>query len=456
MKKLTPVNITSLALTSLLLSGASITNAQESNSIFDFDDFKPNDYTVGDHVFSFHGYTRMGLMSSDNGKTAAHFQAPGAGAKFRLGNESDTQLRFQLNYQNKPKGTSETYTKVVVAVEDYQQLGNTRDFKMNQLPKAYIEFGNVLGGALGEGVSVWAGRRWYERKGMFMNDYFWINSGQKAHYGAGIEGIKVGEAELKLAAFKHKNVDAQGINAFAANKDDVTSKSYDARLLNMPLTDNTKLNLWSRYVKRGAEDTLGYDDETGLGLGFWFDTKNVFGGKNTFAVTHNTGASIREKTTSSNPINESAGYDLSKASMLEVNNTWLWDDKENYAVQWVTIYRSEDFGQDGAEGDTIKWYSTGVRPHFYINQHWSVATELGVDYVDNEIKGISGNVSKATVALQLSPNTGYMTRPVIRLYGTYATWSNDLVGNVGNSPDNAPYGNDNSGWTIGLQMEHIW
>ena len=56
-------------------------------------------------AFEFHGYFRSGFGGNGNGGQQVAFQAPGAGAKYRLGNETETysELIFVNNWLN-PKG----------------------------------------------------------------------------------------------------------------------------------------------------------------------------------------------------------------------------------------------------------------------------------------------------------------------------------------------------------------
>ena len=44
---------------------------------------------TGQQSLEFHGYFRGGLGMSEHGETQAKFQAPGARAKYRLGNEPE-------------------------------------------------------------------------------------------------------------------------------------------------------------------------------------------------------------------------------------------------------------------------------------------------------------------------------------------------------------------------------
>lgn len=405
-----------------------------------------------DHRFDFHGYARGGLLTSSGGSTAAEFFAPGAGAKFRLGNESDVQLRLRMNYLYGSNTKMEPYFKAVLAVEDYQRLGNSNEFKLDRVPKAWLEFGNLSGTS----VSFWLGRRWYERRGAYLNDYWWVNSGQKSNIGAGLEGINLGPGELKLAIFNHRDDKVAGVGTVAGATGTVTATTVDARFEKIPVTDSASLNFWGIYANRDKQEDLNFSNETGWGIGSWWEQEGVLGGKNTLAMTYRAGAAMHRNTYNARPVTESMGYDLSNSSQWELHNSWRWDDKTNYAIEGILLARSRDFGQAGVSGEVIRWYSVGARPMMYLSKQWNLVADVGIDYVDNEIQGVKGNVSKTSLALQLSADKGYMSRPALRLFMTYARWSDDLVGLVGSRPDDAPYGDDSQGWSAGLQLEHIW
>ena len=403
-------------------------------------------------AFSFHGYTRLNLSMSENGSTAARYIVPGAAAKYRLGNEPDTLIRVQLHYNNEKAETKEPYIQAVVSAQAYQTNGSSDSLSFNKIPKAYIKFGNHLS----EDVSFWLGRRWYDRKGSYINDYWWLNTGQWANIGMGVEGVKLLNGEFKAAMFRHEDTDVTNAININNSTGTLNSTTLDLRLIDISVTDTSFINFWAFSALRHENQALGYDNETGFGIAAWLDTKDLLGGKNALAVTYKTGAAIQKSTYSSTPVNETMGYDLSKASLWEINNTWTWDDFDNYSIQWFTLFRSENHGKDGVTGDTIQWVTTGARPVFYLNRYLSIATEIGFDYVDNEILGAAGDLSKFSVALQLSEGKGFMNRPTLRIFATYAAWGDEWIGYIGNSPNDAPYGDTNKGWSIGAQVEHIW
>ena len=69
--------------------------------------------------FEFHGYMRSGEGLNSEGGQMVAFQAPGAGAKYRLGNEADTygELIFVNNWLNPEHDTDKAWMRTEVLVE---------------------------------------------------------------------------------------------------------------------------------------------------------------------------------------------------------------------------------------------------------------------------------------------------------------------------------------------------
>lgn len=420
-------------------------------TVFSFN-VSASELSVDEHNFSFHGYARIGLATSSEVDQAVNYYAPGAWAKYRLGNEADTLIRLRLSYRWGDVSDTKPYINAEIATQGYQLTGSSEKLEFNKIPKAHLEFVNFVD----EGVSVWLGRRWYERKGAYINDYWWLNSGQWAEAGMGIEGLSLGDGEVKIALFKHEDDDVSAYQGENNTLGNVNSTTLDIRYQGLKPTSDSTLNFWALFAKRDENIALGFENRTGFGVGSWLDTPSIFGGKNTLALTYRKGAAMQQSTYNSKPINENMGFDLDHSNVFEVNNTWTWDNHEQYAVQWVAIARLQETGVAGVDTDKIDWFSTGARPIFYLSDTFNIATELGVDYVDNGVLGVKGSLSKATVALQYSPEKKFMSRPVIRFYVTYADWSKELEGLVGYTDNDELYGVQSNGWTIGGQVEHIW
>jgi len=106
--------------------------------------------------------------------------------------------------------------------------------------------------------------------------------------------------------------------------------------------------------------------------------------------------------------------------------------------------------------------TVGVRPVYWISDNIAIQGAAAFSYEDNTrgdsgtpAFGRSGQSGIFTIAPTVKPKGGFFSRPEIRVFATYAVWSNSLKGTSasGGSP---PYvGNTNQGWLIGSQME-IW
>jgi maltoporin len=106
--------------------------------------------------------------------------------------------------------------------------------------------------------------------------------------------------------------------------------------------------------------------------------------------------------------------------------------------------------------------SAGIRPVWWISDNIAIQGVAAGSYIDNvrtssgtPAFGRSGQEGIFTIAPTIKPKGGFFTRPEIRLFATYAIWSNSLKG-TNASGGFPPYnGNTNQGWLIGSQME-IW
>ena len=70
-------------------------------------------------TFEFHGYFRAGYGQNSAGGQQVAFQAPGAGAKYRLGNEAETygEFIFVNNWVNPDHATDKAWMKTEVMLE---------------------------------------------------------------------------------------------------------------------------------------------------------------------------------------------------------------------------------------------------------------------------------------------------------------------------------------------------
>jgi maltoporin len=421
------------------------------------------DLLRGQGVLTTSGYFRAGIGASEGGATQAKFIAPGAQSKYRLGNEPDTNIEIELDFRwyteaAGRRGESAPYSEFVFMIDSYAEHGNSDALEMDRVAKAYIVFANMIG----KGIDVWAGRRRYYRKDIHLNDHFWLNPGQGSQAGAGIEDIRFGPGTLKIALFRFEDTGVKGLPSFETETGLLNSEILDLRLTDIPLTQDGALTLWGQLARREENENLGFETQDGYALGLWHRKEGLFGGdsRNRFAVTFRQGAAMVQGTFNGRPVREnfSTGYALSDSYALEINNDLLYETGGPFSVQWGVVLREDNRGVTpaGGAGDTVSWYSTGLRPVFYLTDHLSLAWETGVDYVENEPLAVDGYLLKSTLALQVAQSRGYFSRPVLRVFFTGAWWSDAFAGLVGSAPGDAPYGDEDHGWTLGAQVETWW
>lgn len=400
------------------------------------------DILTGQHSLEFHGYFRGGIGMSENGTTQAKFQVPGTRAAYRLGNEPDTnlELQFNYNYDMSKSESDKSHVQGIIMLDGYKTHGESNDFSVGNLAQGYLSFNQFFN----NDIKLWLGRRYYDRKDIHINDHTWLNPGQGAHAGFGIEDIKMGTGKLNIALFRYEDTFTNEL---------INSTGLDIRWHGLEVSNNSKLTLWAGLTARHKVTALNYANKTGYGIGAWLDHKseNI---SNTSVIIYQTGAAITQGDYNARPIREGDGWNLDDATAFEVSNTLTYEKLPDYSVQWTVMVRQEDHGLAG--NTKFNWVSTGARPVFYFSKHMNLALEASIDSIDDKLNNRSGTLTKFTTALQITADRGFYNRPVMRFFITLADWSDELKGLVGNTPGNAPYANDTQGWSVGAQAEVWW
>src|ERR1700730_11171545 len=140
--------------------------------------------------FEFHGYFRSGYGLNSKGGSQVAFQAPGADAKYRLGNEAETygEFIFVNNWLNPEHNSDKAWLKTEVMIEantgnyaSYTNFpGNTGNDQF-RLREAFVRGGHILESQ--PDAKFWAGERYYRRQHIEINDFYPldIGSNQRAH-----------------------------------------------------------------------------------------------------------------------------------------------------------------------------------------------------------------------------------------------------------------------------------
>ena len=389
------------------------------------------------HDFGTKGYFRIGAGFSDDDSSQAAFQAPGAGAKYRLGNENDTYSEIGF-FDTMRLDANGPYVHVVTMPSFYSAQGFKIEF--DGLAELYAEAGDFTT-ALGN-PKIWVGRRYYDRHDIHINDFFFLNTLQLFDAG-GIRDMDLGFGKLALAMGR-KNDDTVKT---------VYQSRYDARLSDIAVNRNGSIMFWGAYYGSGGDKA--YKELDGYALGVMHTQQEFFGGFNKFMVQYGSGlgrgAGLRDLDPAAKQVRTSADADAFKdAKTLRVLNTNVIEMDPNWAVMTSFVYQdSESKKYDGIDQT---WISLGARPMWFLHKNFRVPLELGWDYVDNKVNNTKGSLLKATLAAEFALDRGFWARPVLRLFVTYATWSDEFKGAVGGSA----HANKTDGFSIGVQAEHWW
>lgn len=404
--------------------------------------------------FEFHGYLRSGFgMNGEGGKMEA-FKAPGAGAKYRLGNESDTygELGLTHNWLREDDPLEAPYVRTTVMLSysstenfTYDSLNNVDDGNDIALRQAFIEGGNVIPGY--PDIRFWGGQRYYRRHDIHINDFYYLDM---SGYGGGVEDVPLGDFGKLALAWIGGSVDD-----YVTDNGDVAKQNLDLRIydIDVPLG---KLSLWFDLATTkggevrnianpdGSRMSIGSSNGWALGLIHRTGEEAFLGGYNEFTVQYGQGAAYNFASTL-----DSSGPDLDSADRFRATNHFTIQPSPHFSMQALGLYEETDYG---GEDSLERWSSLGMRPIYHFNDRFSVALETGVDWVRSEPQDTEGHLWKITLAPQISMGGKFFSRPVLRGFVTYAKWSDGFRGRIGGDA----YENATDGLSYGIQVEAWW
>jgi maltoporin len=402
----------------------------------------------------YHGYFRSGFgMNGEGGKMEA-FKAPGAGAKYRLGNESDTygEIGLTHNWLREDDPLASPYVRTTAMISystgenfSYDSLNNRDQGNDIALRQAFVEAGNVFRDS--PDIRFWAGQRYYRRHDIHINDFYYLDM---SGYGGGVEDVPVGNFGKLALAWIGGSVDN-----YATDNGDVAKQNIDLRLYDIKAPGG-KLTLWFDYSNtKGGEvrDVFKADGSEfhvqgsggwAVGLIHRTEEEKLWGGYNEFSIQYGEGAAYNFASTL-----DASGPDLDEASRFRVTDHITIQPSKHFSAQLVGVYEDTSYGGPHSRE---RWASLGARPVYHFNDRFSVALEGGIDWTDSDPLGADGHLWKITLAPQLSRGGKFFSRPVLRAFITYAGWGDDFKGRVGGRA----YENATEGWSYGLQAEAWW
>jgi maltoporin len=408
-------------------------------------------------AFEFHGYARSGYGVNSVGGQQVAFEAPGAEAKYRLGNEAETyaELIFVANWLNPDHDSNKAWFRSEFMVEantsnseNYAPVGDATGADQFRFREAFVQAGNVFENQ--PGAKFWAGERYYRRQHIDSNDFYPLDM---SGYGGGVEDWNVGFGKLALAFLNTARPDIVTVNGNLA-KSNIDARLYDVK---------GPLGLWGMWfdyatskggtitsaTAAGSTFVTTIPTSDGYAFGFRHQRLEWHGGYNTFMIQYGTGAASNfsnpgNGTTIPNP---TPYIDYSRQFLATEQVVYQPNDK--FAVMPIFIYQRTRDGDP--QHDWAQWVSFGARPAVFLTQHLSLTGDCGFDRT--HLPGsYEGWLRKCTFAPQIGPDRKFFGRPVLRAFVTYANWSSGFRGLVGG----VPFENRTNGLTYGVQAEHWW
>jgi maltoporin len=394
--------------------------------------------------FEFHGYFRSGYGLNGEGGQQVAFQAPGADAKYRLGNEAETyaELIFVNNWLNPERHSDKAWMRTEFMIEanttnsaSYANFPDGTGNDQFRLREAFIQAGNILD--FQPDAKFWAGERYYRRQHIEIDDFYPLDM---SGYGGGVEDINLRVGKMAVAFLSGARPDIVTANGYLA-KSNIDVRFYDMK---------GPLGLWAGWfnyaTSKGGITPTGTVIPTSDGYAFGFRHQRLewHGGYHTFSVQYGTGAANNFSTS----IDDPTPFLHSSARFLFVEHL-LYQPNDRFAIMPIFVYQRSKDGNP--QHDWLQWVSFGARPEIFFTKYISLALEAGFDHT-HSIGQYDGWLRKVTIAPQIGAGRKFFSRPVLRAFLTYSSWSDGFRGFVGG----VPYLNRTDGLSYGVQAETWW
>ena len=402
-------------------------------------------------AFEFHGYFRSGYGLNSEGGQQVAFQAPGADAKYRLGNEAETygEFIFVDNWLNPRRSGDKAWMKSEVMIEantsnaaTYANFPGNNGNDQFRLRESFVQAGNLIG--FQPDAKFWAGNRYYHRYHIEINDFYPLDM---SGYGGGVEdwNLRIGKISVAYLSGARPDIVTQNGNYAKSN--------IDVRLYNIKGPAGF-FGVWFDYADaKGGTTPEGTVIPTtdGWAVGLRHQKLEWHGGYEAFSVQYGKGAASTFNTSLDDP-----SPFLKHSEKLLIAEHLLIQPNSKFAIMPIFIFQRK---RDGIPGHGFTdWASFGARPEIFFNRYISLAFEGGFDHTEGFAVTQNGNTNfdgwlrKITIAPQLGAGREFFSRPVLRAFLTYANWSNGFRGLVGG----VPFEDRTSGLTYGVQAETWW
>jgi maltoporin len=391
--------------------------------------------------------------------------AGGLLSKYRLGNECEVWGEFQLTtvvYAGTDGSVAHVHFMPTAFIPTtkigYPSTGVTSSDNGSPGTGATVAFPNLYVDIQGipwlAGGTAWAGTRYYKRESVYISDFFYWNP---SGVGAGIEDIHLGkDLKLSYAAFA---VDGEPTGTPQLPLLEDFGIRNDLQLRGIKPYASGEFQVGFQYIAALSSST---DHNSGMPRtnqthGGWGVTvqhvQKLLGGDNKLAFQYGKGAGTGFGTLGRFYAPDFSLYNDPSESRLRLVEVLTIQPADWLGAQADFVYQHDDLGNAGAK---TNWYSTGTRVSLAFTEHAKLLGEAGYDSVKKSNGADRQWLAKFTVAPAITAGKGFMTRPELRIFYTYAMW--DEAARVSNIDSGGIYTQTNklSGATFGVQGETWW
>jgi maltoporin len=407
--------------------------------------------------FEFHGYFRSGFGLNSRGGQQVAFEAPGAQAKYRLGNETESyaELIFVNNWVNPDHDSDKAWFRSEFLIE--ANTSNSEDFANSSIGvgsdqfrvrEAFVQAGNLFESQ--PNAKFWAGERYYRRQHIDSDDFFPLDM---SGYGGGVEDLdlKFGKAAVAFIGVASPDLVIQNGN--------LTTSRIDATVYDV----KGPLGLWGVWfdhaTSKGGQIKSESDSNSvaitnvpstnGYAYGIRHQRLEWHGGYHTLLIQYGTGAASNFSGPGIGTTVPTPSPDTAKSKQFLATEQIVLQPNDKFAV--MPIFLFQRLKNLNTQNEWQQWVSFGVRPEVFLTKHLSLTGDCGFDHT--HLPGsYEGWLRKCTFAPQIGTDRKFFGRPVLRAFVTYANWSNGFRGLVGG----VPFENAKAGLTYGIQAEHWW
>ncbi|MDN3682008.1 carbohydrate porin [Vibrio tapetis subsp. quintayensis] len=401
----------------------------------------------------YHGYMRAGMgFNVDGGSQYSYGNGgPGAHVVGRLGDESDMYGEFILNANklyDKDGNTFNAHTLLAFGTAEdganqrdtrgssFQGIGEMNDPWSGQrasFREAWVDY------SMENGMSLWAGKRYYGRKDVHILDMYYVNTSGD---GIGLENIDVGPGKFSAAVFNRKWKAPLSVKDDPTTPEDETkgledtqvyasAPTLDLRYNGLQVNENGTLDFtffiakpsYTDAQKNAISDGTSSPnvgdwglDEVGYNLTVEHTQGNFFGGFNKFVVQYSTEGFAWDGYGVNSHMG--IGYNMEQGQKGRKSVRiidWGVIEGDKWDLGYSFIYSQLDNPGSDKKGTR---YNAVVRPSYKWSDTMSTVLEAGYYVQDDPWMDKSEDLNKITLAQQWQAGSSFWARPAIRVFAS--------------------------------------